>query len=107
MAPFPKGVGGGVGLIFAGHVLLAYQSPFLIMVYSLANVIIDPILVTFGQICNFRDPNSVTFYFYELTHGDYFTFHFHLQYKHTGTFANRKIRRTVLPQKIRKCATPF
>ena len=31
--------------------------------------------------------NSVTFYFYELTHGDYFTFHFHLQYKHTGMFA--------------------
>ena len=30
--------------------------------------IIDPILVTFGQICNFRDPNLVTFYFYELTH---------------------------------------
>ena len=32
--------------------------------------IIDPILVTFGQICHFsfRDPNLVTFYFYELTH---------------------------------------
>ena len=29
---------------------------------------IDPIFVTFGQICNFRDPNLVTFYFYELTH---------------------------------------
>ena len=26
-----------------------------------------PILVTFGQICNFRDLNLVTFYFYELT----------------------------------------
>ena len=23
---------------------------------------------TFGQIYNFRDPNLVTFYFYELTH---------------------------------------
>ena len=30
--------------------------------------IIDPILVTFGQICNFCDPNLDTFYFYELTH---------------------------------------
>ena len=32
--------------------------------------IIDPILVTFGQICNFRDPSLVNFYiyFYELTH---------------------------------------
>ena len=39
-----------------------------IIVYSVANVIVDPILVTFGQICNFRDPNLVTFYFYELTH---------------------------------------
>ena len=24
-----------------------------------------PFLVTFGQICNFRDLNLVTFYFYE------------------------------------------
>ena len=39
-----------------------------IIVYSVANIIVDPILVTFGQICNFRDPNLVTFYFYELTH---------------------------------------
>ena len=30
--------------------------------------IIDPILVTFEQICNFYDSNVVTFYFYELTH---------------------------------------
>ena len=30
--------------------------------------IIDPILVTFGKICNFRDPNLVTYHFYELTH---------------------------------------
>ena len=30
--------------------------------------IIDPILVALGQICNFRDPNLVTFYFYEVTH---------------------------------------
>ena len=30
--------------------------------------IIEPTLVTFGQICNFHNPNSVTFYFYKLTH---------------------------------------
>ena len=30
--------------------------------------IIDPILVTFGQIGNFCYPNLVTFYFNELTH---------------------------------------
>ena len=29
---------------------------------------------TFGQIYNFRDPNLVTFYFYELTH--YLDFYF-------------------------------
>ena len=29
--------------------------------------IIEPIKVTFGQICNFRNPYLVTFYFYELT----------------------------------------
>ena len=39
MAHFPKGVG-GLGLIFAGHVLLASQSPYLIIVYSGANIII-------------------------------------------------------------------
>ena len=31
--------------------------------YSLL-LIVEPILVTFGQICNFCDPNLVTFYFY-------------------------------------------
>ena len=47
----------------------------------------DPISVTFGQICNFRDPNlAVTFYF--RLNEEHFTFN--LQYKHSGTFANRK-----------------
>ena len=37
--------------------------------YSLFfRTIIDPILVTFEQICIVRDPNLVTIYFYELTH---------------------------------------
>ena len=35
---------------------LAMQSPYPIIVYSVR------------QICNFRDPNLVTFHFYELTH---------------------------------------
>ena len=96
-AHFPKGME-GLGLIFAWHVLLASQSPYLIIVYFGANIIIDPILVTFGQICNFCNPNSVTFYFYELTHGEHFTFHFHLQYKHTGAFAN-----SVTPKKLKMC----
>ena len=63
MAHFPKGVG-GLGLIFAGHVLLASQSPYLIIVYSGANIIIDPILVTFGKICNFRDPMQLSHFLF-------------------------------------------
>ena len=52
--------------------------------------IIDPILVTFGQVCNFRDPNLVTFHLciYFILSEEHFTFH--LQYKHSGTFATRK-----------------
>ena len=53
VAKVPGGGGGGgvLGLIFAGYVPLA-----------------SSLLVTFGQIYNFRDPSLVTFYFYEMTH---------------------------------------
>ena len=57
--------GRGGGGTFAGYVPLASQSPYPTIVYS---VFMDPILVIFGQICNFRDPNLATFYFYELNH---------------------------------------
>ena len=59
----------GEGVKFIGYcVPLASQRPYPIIVYSVANY--DPVFVTFGQICNFCDPNLVTFYFffYELTH---------------------------------------
>ena len=80
---------GVLGLIFVGYVPLASQSPYPIIVYSVR------------QIRNFRDPNLVTFYFYELTHffrlnEEYFTFH--LQYKHSGTFANRKYEELSYPK---------
>ena len=44
-------------------------------------------------MCNFRDPNLVTFYhfilcIYLMLNEEHFTFH--LQYKHSGTFANGK-----------------
>ena len=74
------------------------------MIYSVANNIIDPILVTFVQICNFSDPNLVSFqYFYELTHllrlnEEHFTFHL-LQYNHSGTFANLEYEQLSYPQK--------
>ena len=66
------GGGGGVlGLIFAGYAPVASQSPYPIIVCSVANN---------RQICNFRDPNLVAFYFYELTHffrlhEEHFAFH--------------------------------
>ena len=41
--------GGVLGLIFADPIIVYF-------------VAIDPILVTFRQICNFRDPNLVIFY---------------------------------------------
>ena len=59
------GGGGGVlvlGLIFAGYVPIASQSAYPIIVNSLWPII-DLTLVTFAQICNFRDPDLVTFYF--------------------------------------------
>ena len=52
-----KNAWGVLGLVFAGYVLLW--------------PIMDPILVTFGQICNFHKLSQLShfnFYFYELTH---------------------------------------
>ena len=52
--------------------------------------IIDPILVTFGQICIFRDPNLLTLYLciYLILNEEHNTFQ--LQYKHSGMLAYRK-----------------
>ena len=73
--------------------------------------IIDPILVTFGQVFNFRDPCFiiVTFCFYELTifrlNEEHFTCH--LPYKHSGTFANHKYEERVsLTPKNQKICNP-
>ena len=68
---------------------LVSQSPYPIIIYSVANEI-EHILVTFGQICNFRDPNLVTFYLcmYLILNEEHFTFH--PQYRHSCTFVNRK-----------------
>ena len=89
----PIGPGGGegvLGLIFAGYVPLVSQSPYPIMVFSAR------------QICNFRDPNLVTFYFLWIDpffrlNEEHFTFN--LQYKHSGTFANRKYQELSCPKK--------
>ena len=42
---------------------------------------------------SFRHPNLVIFYFYELTHFNL------LQYKHSGTFPNRKYKELSYPKK--------
>ena len=63
-------------------------------------------LVTFGQMCNFRDPNLVTLYLciYLILNEEHFTFH--LQYKHSGTFTNRKYEELSYP-KTQKMCDPF
>ena len=57
--------------------------------YSLfCGQLVDPIFVTLGKICNFCDPNLVTFFLciYLISNEEHSTFH--QQYKHSGTFAN-------------------
>ena len=55
-----RGGWGVLGLIFAGYVPLASQNACPVWLWP----IVDPISVTFGQICNFRNPTLDTFYFY-------------------------------------------
>ena len=80
---------GALGLIFAGYVPLASQNPYLILVYSMANIITDSILVTFRQICIFViSTQSLSIYECTLITLNKEHFTFHLQYKQTGAFAN-------------------
>ena len=98
--------GGGVlGLFFAGYVPAGLAEP--LPHYSVfCGQVIDAILVTFGQIHNFRDPDLVTFYIciYPILNEEHFAFHPH--YKHFGTFSNRKYEELSYPE-IRKFSTPF
>ena len=52
-------------------------------------------------MCNFRDPNLVTLYLciYLILNEEHFTFH--LQYKHSGTFANSKYEELSYPENVR------
>ena len=80
---------------------LASQSPYPIMVYSATNY--RPILVTFVQKRNFRDPDTFTLYLciYPILNEEHFTFH--LQYKYSGTFANRKYEELSYPKNQKMC----
>ena len=94
-----EGVSRGLlGSIFAGYVPLASQSPYPIIVYFAANY--RPHLSHFWQICNFRDLNLVTLYLcmYLILNKEQFTFH--LQYKHSGTFANREYEELVYTHSV-------
>ena len=69
--------------------------------------VIDPILVTFAQRCNFGDPSLVSFYLciYLILNEEHFTFH--IQFKHSGswsgTLANRKSEELSYPKNHKKC----
>ena len=67
-------VGCSLRVIFAVYVLLASQSSYPVTVYSVTNY--RPHLSQFWEICNFRDPNLVTFYLsmYLLMNEEHFTF---------------------------------
>ena len=60
------GGGGGTWVKFCWACAAGLSMPQPIRVYSVAKY--RQILVAVEQICNYRDPNLVTFYFYELTH---------------------------------------
>ena len=53
--------------------------------------------------CTFRDPKLVTFYLciYLILNEEHFTSH--LQYKHSGTFANRKCEEHSYPKNSKMC----
>ena len=92
--------GGGVlGLIFGWYVPLASQSPYPITVYSVANY--RPHLSHFNKYLIFSIPTSSLSIFMNWPcfrlNEEHFTFH--LQYKHSGTFANRKYEERSYPKK--------
>ena len=62
LSPLPPG--GGTWVTFCWVLAAGLSEPLFYIMWP----IIDPILVIFGQICDFQDPNLVTFYYYELTH---------------------------------------
>ena len=97
---FPQGEG-LLGLIFAKYVPLSSQGPYPIIVYFVSNY--RPHLSHLLSKCNFRDPNLVTFYLFIslILNEEHFTFH--LQYKHSGTFANCKCEELFYPKNQKMC----
>ena len=78
-------------------------APYPIIVYSVSNNYYRPHLSHFLGKCYFRDPNLITFNFcvYLILNEEQFTFH--LQYIHSGMFANRKCEKLSYPQNPKMC----
>ena len=115
MIPLMKGGEGGTWVNFLlgmCHWPLRTPTPL----QSILWTIIDPILVTFEQICNFHDPNLVTFYLFIYIY-IYIYIYFYLYWmKNTllFTYSTSILLRLLtvnmkncLTPKLRKCATPF
>ena len=84
-----------LGLIFAGYMPLASQSPYLIIVYSVVNYnMYRPYLSHFWANIKFSRSQLSHFLFMYLPYNEWRLseelFTFHLRYKHSGAFANRK-----------------
>ena len=84
-----------IWLIFAGYVPLASE-PLPIIVYFVPNYRLH--LSYFWANGNFRHPNLSI---YLVLNEEHFTFH--LQYKHSGTFANRKYEELSYPKTQKMC----
>ena len=98
-----SGGGGVLGLIF---VPLVSQSLYLIIVYSVGNY--KPHLSHLGKYVICAIPTQAAFYLCicPILNEEYFTFQlFHLQYKHSGTFANRKYEELSYPKNQKMCAS--
>ena len=103
---FSTGAGGekALGLIFAGYMPLASQSPYLIIVYSVVNYnMYRPYLSHFWANIKFSRSQLSHFLFMYLPYIEWRLseelFTFHLQYKHSGAFANRKYEELSYPKK--------
>ena len=96
--------GGALGFIFAGYVPLASE-PLPIIVYFVANYRLHLSHLWANMQCSRSQPNS-QFLFnrylkYVILNEEHFTFH--LQCKHSGTFANRKYEEPSYPKNQKMC----
>ena len=113
-----RGGGGSIWVTFFWVCAAGLLEPYPIIVYSVGNFIV-PILVTFGQICNFCKLSQSHFLFMYLPYKSFTYvilkqtdpflklnkehFTFHLQYKCSGMFTKCKYDELSYPQKTKMC----